>query len=101
MAYDFIFAAWRGDLGGRDPETAYRRYVERGLAKPPCMNIVTADHVVRQKKPAIALVQARCQRELADDYGDEDARIDRQPARSPRTHLSRSRYRTGLHLSLG
>jgi hypothetical protein len=28
VAYDFVYAAWQGDVGGRDPETAYRRYVE-------------------------------------------------------------------------
>jgi len=30
-----VYAAWQGDVGGRDPETAYRRYVERGLTAPP------------------------------------------------------------------
>jgi putative transposase len=35
VAYDFVYAAWQGDIGGRDPETAYRRYVERGLTAPP------------------------------------------------------------------
>ena len=30
-----MYAAWQGDVGGRDPETAYRRYVERGLTAPP------------------------------------------------------------------
>jgi putative transposase len=35
VAYDFVYAAWQGDVGGRDPETAYRRYVERGLTAPP------------------------------------------------------------------
>jgi hypothetical protein len=31
----FVYAAWQGDVGGRDPETAYRRYVEQGLTAPP------------------------------------------------------------------
>jgi hypothetical protein len=35
VAYDFVYAAWQGDVGGRDPETAYGRYVERGLTAPP------------------------------------------------------------------
>jgi putative transposase len=35
VAYDFVYAAWQGDVGGRDPETAYRRYVERGLTASP------------------------------------------------------------------
>jgi len=30
-----VYAAWQGDGGGRDPETAYRRYIERGLTAPP------------------------------------------------------------------
>jgi putative transposase len=34
VAYKFVYAAWQGDVGGRDPETAYRRYVERGLTEP-------------------------------------------------------------------
>jgi putative transposase len=32
VAYDFVYAAWQGDVGGRDPEVAYRRYIERGHA---------------------------------------------------------------------
>lgn len=35
VAYDFVYTAWQGEIGGRDPETAYRRYVERGLSAPP------------------------------------------------------------------
>jgi putative transposase len=35
VAYDFVYAAWQGDVGGHDPEATYRRYVERGLAAPP------------------------------------------------------------------
>jgi hypothetical protein len=31
----FVYAAWQGDGGGRDPETAYRRYVERRLTASP------------------------------------------------------------------
>jgi putative transposase len=35
IAYDLVYAAWQGGIGGRDAETAYRRYVERGLTEPP------------------------------------------------------------------
>jgi putative transposase len=35
VAYDFVYAAWQGHEGGRDPENAYRRHVERGLTEPP------------------------------------------------------------------
>ena len=35
MAYDVMYSAWRGEVGGSDPEAAYRRFVEAGLAKPP------------------------------------------------------------------
>lgn len=35
VAYDFVHAAWQAEWGGRDAETAYRRYVERGLTTPP------------------------------------------------------------------
>jgi putative transposase len=30
-----LLAAWRGDCGGNDPASAYRRFVEEGLADPP------------------------------------------------------------------
>jgi len=30
-----VYAAWQGDRGGRDPESAYSRDVERGLTAPP------------------------------------------------------------------
>ena len=35
VAYGFVHAAWQGDVGGHDPEPAYRRYVERGLIEQP------------------------------------------------------------------
>jgi REP element-mobilizing transposase RayT len=35
IAYDVMYAAWRGEVGGSDPEAAYRRFVEAGLAEPP------------------------------------------------------------------
>jgi putative transposase len=35
VAYDLIYSAWRGEVGGGDPEAAYRRFVEAGLTEPP------------------------------------------------------------------
>jgi putative transposase len=34
LAYDVLYAAWRGEMGGSDPEAAYRRFVEAGLVMP-------------------------------------------------------------------
>ena len=34
MCYDVVYRAWQGEKGGTNPETAYRRFVESGLAKP-------------------------------------------------------------------
>jgi putative transposase len=34
VAYDAMYSAWRGEVGGSDPEAAYRRFVEAGLAAP-------------------------------------------------------------------
>jgi len=31
----FVYASRQGDVGGRDLETVYRRYAERGLRVPP------------------------------------------------------------------
>ncbi len=35
VAYEPIFQAWRGEMGGNEPERAYRRFVEQGLASKP------------------------------------------------------------------
>jgi len=35
VAHETLLAAWRGELGGADPVTAYRRFVEAGLSQPP------------------------------------------------------------------
>ena len=35
VAYEPLLAAWRGEFGGADPATAYRRFVEAGLSQPP------------------------------------------------------------------
>jgi hypothetical protein len=35
VAYEAIYAAWQVEMGGSQPEAAYRRFVEAGLAKMP------------------------------------------------------------------
>ena len=35
VAYEAVHSAWRGEMGGNDAETAYRRFVEQGLATKP------------------------------------------------------------------
>jgi putative transposase len=35
VAYDALYSASRGESGGGDPETAYRRYVGQGIKSPP------------------------------------------------------------------
>jgi len=35
VAYDALYAAWRGEVGGSDPAAAYRRFVEQGLVTAP------------------------------------------------------------------
>jgi len=35
MAYDIVYLAWQGEFGGKYPETAYRRFVQAGIANPP------------------------------------------------------------------
>ena len=35
LAYDHVYRAWRGELGGKNPELAYRRFVESGITTPP------------------------------------------------------------------
>ena len=35
VAYEALHSAWRGESGGNDPEAAYRRFVEQGLARAP------------------------------------------------------------------
>jgi len=35
VRYDVLYAAWQGEVGGSDPETAYCRFVESGMAEPP------------------------------------------------------------------
>jgi REP element-mobilizing transposase RayT len=35
LDYDGLFRAWQGEMGGSNPEHAYRRFVEAGMKKPP------------------------------------------------------------------
>lgn len=35
VAYQEILTAWQGEMGGRDAERAYRRFVESGVKEPP------------------------------------------------------------------
>ena len=44
MAYDLLLAAWQGEMGGRDPAAAYRRFVEAGLKDPPVNPFRSAAH---------------------------------------------------------
>ena len=44
VAYDVLYSAWRGEVGGSDPEAAYRRFVEAGLAEPPQNPLKRAVH---------------------------------------------------------
>ena len=35
VAYEAVYRAWQGEMGGGKAEVAYRRFVEAGLAEPP------------------------------------------------------------------
>ena len=35
VSYDVLLSAWRGEMGGGNPEAAYRRFVEAGIAEAP------------------------------------------------------------------
>ena len=35
MAYDVVYSAWQGEMGGRSAAAAYRGFVEQGLVEPP------------------------------------------------------------------
>jgi REP element-mobilizing transposase RayT len=35
VSYEVVHATWQGEMGGSDPEAAYRRFVEEGLIQPP------------------------------------------------------------------
>jgi hypothetical protein len=35
VAYEAVYSAWQGEMGGSQPEAAYRRFVEKGLATMP------------------------------------------------------------------
>ena len=44
VAYDALYSAWLGESGGNDPEAAYRRFVEQGLATAPANPFQSAAH---------------------------------------------------------
>jgi REP element-mobilizing transposase RayT len=35
MAYDVVWKAWQGEMGGKDAQRAYRSFVEAGVGDPP------------------------------------------------------------------
>ena len=35
VAYEQVLSAWKGEMGGAQPERAYRRFVESGIDQPP------------------------------------------------------------------
>jgi putative transposase len=44
VQYDSLYEAWRGECGGADPATAYRRYVREGLLSAPENPLQSALH---------------------------------------------------------
>jgi len=42
IAYDIVYSAWQGEFGRKNPEAAYRRFVEAGLDDPPRNPFATA-----------------------------------------------------------
>lgn len=44
VQYDSLYQAWRGECGGTDPATAYRRYVREGLLSAPKNPLQSALH---------------------------------------------------------
>jgi REP element-mobilizing transposase RayT len=44
VAYDALYSAWSGEVGGNDPATAYRRFVEQGLMTAPANPFQSAAH---------------------------------------------------------
>ncbi|MFO7903808.1 MAG: transposase [Pirellulaceae bacterium] len=44
VAYDQLYQAWQGEMGGANVEAAYRRFVEAGLADPPANPFQDAVH---------------------------------------------------------
>ena len=35
VAYEHVLSAWQGEMGGKHPDHAYRRFVESGIDQPP------------------------------------------------------------------
>jgi putative transposase len=44
VAYDALYSAWQGEMGGSDPAAAYRRFVERGLVTAPANPLQPVAH---------------------------------------------------------
>lgn len=44
VAYERLYSAWQGEMGGVNVESAYRRFVEAGLAEPPANPFQEAAH---------------------------------------------------------
>ncbi len=42
LAYDRVFRAWQGEMGGSHPERSYRRFVEAGIGDPPANPLTAA-----------------------------------------------------------
>jgi REP element-mobilizing transposase RayT len=42
IAYEEVYRAWKGEHGGSRPESAYRRYVDAGIVKPPANPLADA-----------------------------------------------------------
>ncbi len=42
VCYDEVYRAWQGDRGGRNPQAAYRRFVDAGIDRPPENPFATA-----------------------------------------------------------
>ena len=75
MAYDLLLAAWQGEMGGRDPATAYRRFVEAGLKDPPVNPFRSATR--REISAALGLSHP-------DSAGNMVRRIERERVESAR-----------------
>ena len=66
VAYEAIYAAWQGEMGGNQPEGAYRRFVEAGLARKPedpfreaAGGWLLGDPEVRQRAARIGMTMPR------------------------------------------
>ena len=74
VAYEALHSAWRGESGGNDPEAAYRRFVEQGLARAPANPFQSAGAWLAAGQPDV---------HRADAIAAERAEKPRRGARSP------------------